>query len=729
MAGESQRLGANFTIDITNIKTGLLQANRLIKESESEFKASAAAIGDWQNNADGLRAKITSLNTVIDLQKKKVAAMEEDYKKLVAGGLDEASRAAVEYRTKINSEKAALEKNKKELEKQEAALDDVENGSKKAGKEMDGLGKSAKSSGDGFSIAGGAIATFAGNILTSLISKVGEAVSALFGLAEATREFREDTTRLESAFKGAGFSAESAESAYTKLYRAIGETDTAVEASQQIALLADSEEEVAKWADLATGVVATFGDALKPETFFEAANETLKLGEATGAFTQMLEGTGVDVEKFNKGLEACTTEAEKQAYMLAVSEKALGSAGKAYEEAAGDILDAREASLKLEQAQADLGAAMEPLNTKITDLKTALLTEFSPAITQIADDLMGVLEGAEGAPERLANTVSSAIGDLVAQATEFLPKVGEFAVQLVGMMAQVLVENLPVLIDAVLQLTETFLSTLADMAPSLIMTIAEAVVDMAETIIDHIDLIIDAGIRLIEGLASGLLEALPFLVAKIPVIIQSLFDQLMANLPKILEAGVRITLELANGLIQAIPDLLAQLPMIIGSIVNGLVTEGIPALWEAGGQLLKGLFEGMFNPSVIWENTKKIGNAILDGFKSLFGIHSPSKLFEDEIGSYLGQGMAIGLGEGFEDRMKAVGATVTRSAASMAGISRTGRGMAYNGASDASASQPIVINQYNTFANSTGSGYEQFKTKQNASAAVRLALAGGGAAR
>lgn len=41
---DDTRLGANFAIDTTNLKAGLAQANRLIRESESEFRAAAAGM-------------------------------------------------------------------------------------------------------------------------------------------------------------------------------------------------------------------------------------------------------------------------------------------------------------------------------------------------------------------------------------------------------------------------------------------------------------------------------------------------------------------------------------------------------------------------------------------------------------------------------------------------------------------------------------------------------------
>lgn len=717
-----ERLGANFTIDTSNLKAGLAEANRMIRESESQFKAAAAGMDDWQSSTEGVSARINHLNNATDLQRKKIDALQSEYQRLINSGLDPTSKQASDLRIQINKETEALNKNEKELKQQTKALDSLGDETKKAAKNTDDLGKSAKESSDGFTVMKGAIAGVIANGISALISKVGEAAKALFSLAESTREYREDTSRLSAAFEGAGFSAESAENAYTKLYRAIGETDTAVEASQQIALLANSEEEVAKWAELATGVVATFGDALKPETFFEAANETIKLGEATGAFTQMLEGTGVDVEKFNKGLEACTTEEEKQNYMLQVSEKALGSAGKAYEETAGSILDAREATAKLEQAQADLGAAVEPLTTKFTELKTSILEELSPALNEIIDDLTDVFDGVQGAPERLANSISSMLDGIISKIVEYIPMVGEFATQLIFMFAQVLIENLPSIVDAVIQMVGIFLKTLGDMAPSLIATIVDAVILIAHTLIDNIDMIIDAGIQLLLGLVEGIVEAIPTLIAQIPIIIQKLVDALINNIPKLIQAAIQLVNGLAQGLIKAIPELIKAIPQIISALVQGLLVEGIPMLIEAGAQLIAGLFQGMLNPANWWNFLVSLVDSIIGGFKSLFGIHSPSRVMRDKIGSYLGEGMALGIADGFDDQIKGVNNAIVKSIDNNLNVGVNNQAKSSNG-QVASANNPVVINQYNTYSQAH-SRYELWKSKQATAAAVRLAVGG-----
>ena len=719
-----QSLGANFTIDVTDLKAGLAQANRLIRESETEFKAAAAGMDDWRSSSEGLQARIKNLNTVTDLQRKKVDALKSEYDRLVKDGMDPTSKEAVELRTKINQQQAALNKNEKELEDQTKALAEMGDQSKQAGGDLDGLGEGSEESSKGLAALKKA-AKIAAVAIAAVAAAAVAGIGKLLSLAEETRELRNEMARLETSFTTAGLSAEDATETYNTLYSVLGDTGKASEAAGHLSLLANNSEDLAKWTDICTGIYAQFGDSLPIEGLTEAANETAKTGQLTGVLADALNWAGVNEEDFQAKLDACSTEQERQALITETLSGLYDEQADTFKELNKDVIAAREAEAELSQAQADLGASAEPLNTKLTELKTTILQGLSPALQQIMADLTDVFDGVEGSPEKLANTISETIGQIVEQAVAFLPKVGEFAVQLIGMMAQVLIENLPMIVDAAIQLFTTFLDTLASMAPSLIMTITEAVVDIAETLIDNIDMIIDAGIKLIEGLAEGLLEAIPFLVAKIPTIIQKLVDTLIANLPRILDTGVRILLELTNGIIQAIPDLIAQLPQIIVSIVNGLLTQGIPALIEAGGQLLAGLFEGLLNPSVIWNNIVKVGESILNGIKSFFGIHSPSKVFEDEVGKFMGQGMAIGLGEGFEDGMGSVGKAIQRSAAVPAGVYATGDGNAYSGSSGGRAGQSVTINQYNTYSSQKGTRYEMFKAKQNAAAAVRLAMAGG----
>jgi phage-related protein len=113
--------------------------------------------------------------------------------------------------------------------------------------------------------------------------------------------------------------------------------------------------------------------------------------------------------------------------------------------------------------------------------------------------------------------------------------------------------------------------------------------------------------------------------------------------------GIQLRGKLQQGIYNAIPQLIQAIPKIIVSIVTALI-QGIPQLISAGGEMLAGLFKGLLNPQAIWNAVKGLFDGVVGGIKTLFGIHSPSKVFEDEIGKNL----ALGIGSGFEDTMSGV---------------------------------------------------------------------------
>ena len=78
---------------------------------------------------------------------------------------------------------------------------------------------------------------------------------------EATEEYRVAQGKLTTAFEAAGYSGDAAQKSYTEFYKILGDTDTATEASQLLAQLAENEQDITKWTNIAAGVYGTFGDA------------------------------------------------------------------------------------------------------------------------------------------------------------------------------------------------------------------------------------------------------------------------------------------------------------------------------------------------------------------------------------------------------------------------------------------------------------------------------------
>ena len=89
---------------------------------------------------------------------------------------------------------------------------------------------------------------------------------------------------------------------------------------------------------------------------------------------------------------------------------------------------------------------------------------------------------------------------------------------------------------------------------------------------------------------------------------------------------------------------------LFNAIVNK-VREIPGQMWGIGKNIVSGFWNGISN-SIGWITSKVRGFArgILDGIKSALRIHSPSTVFEQEVG----KNMALGVGEGFVNAMNGV---------------------------------------------------------------------------
>ena len=132
-------LTAKVAIDSTDFKSGIAEMNRSLRILESGFRASAAELGDWGQSASGLELRIKSLNGQIDIQAKKVGALQKEYER-VAKEKGETSKAAQDLQIRLNKETETLGKMKSELGKTEIALNEMGDEAKQAGKDVKNLG-------------------------------------------------------------------------------------------------------------------------------------------------------------------------------------------------------------------------------------------------------------------------------------------------------------------------------------------------------------------------------------------------------------------------------------------------------------------------------------------------------------------------------------------------------------------------------------------------------------
>ena len=663
MAENTSYIGVAMGLDVTDLKAGLSEANKQIQLANSEFKAASSGMDDWTKSTDGLTAKVKQLDTVLSLQKKKLAGMQAEYDKIV-NSQGENSEAARKLKVQMNNQKSVINATEKEFKNYSETLKgaqagniDLEKVVLKNGKALKKQGDAAKESGKGLS----GLKSIAGGVGKGLLAIGAAAVGAVGGflsLASSTRETRENFNKLETGFTTAGHSAEAAQKTYKELYGVLGDEGQATEAAAHLAQLTNNQEELSKWTNIATGVYATFGDSLPIENLTEAANETAKTGKITGGLADALNWAGENEDEFQAKLDACSSEQERQKLITETLNGLYSEQSDKFKELNKDIIEAREADAALSQSMAELGAIAEPIMTTLKLVAVDLIETIKPFVSLIGEGLKGALEGTAGATDKLAEGLGGLISNILEKIVSALPTVISTVSSLIStLLPQIistitgflptlistLASQLPVILQSVISGFSQILVEVGRMLPKLIPIVIDAVLMIVDTLLDNIDQLIDAGISLLMGLADGLIKALPKLIAKIPVIIEKLLGAISRNAPKLIQSGIELILKLAVGLIKAIPQLLSNIPQIISAIVSGF-GEASGEMAKVGLDLLKGIWEGI-KDGAGWLKDKITGFAgnVAGWFKKTFKIGSPSKLMADEVGEYLGEGIGVGI--------------------------------------------------------------------------------------
>ena len=196
--------------------------------------------------------------------------------------------------------------------------------------------------------------------------------TAFIALDGATEEYRIAQGKLNTAYQAAGYSTQTATQAYRDFYGILGDTDTATEASQLLAKLAQNEQDVSTWTLIAAGVSGTFGDSLPIEGLIEASNETAKVGTVTGTLADALNWAGIIEDDFNEKLSACRSESERNKLIMDTLSGAYEDAATAFYKNNEQLVASRKQQTALQEMTAGLGATSANVKSKVLELFGAM---------------------------------------------------------------------------------------------------------------------------------------------------------------------------------------------------------------------------------------------------------------------------------------------------------------------------------------------------------------------
>lgn len=343
------------------------------------------------------------------------------------------------------------------------------------------------------------------------------------------------------------------------------------------------------------------------------------------------------------------------------------------------------------------------IQTTLQSIGTLIETIVPPMLQKLPSMLMQILPSLLSSAVSMVKSIGST---LLTALQNNLPQIMQSGADMINKLGEGIKNNLPNLINNALDIILNLTTSLRDNAPQLIQSGLNLIVNLAKGLMDSLPsliakvptivsniagiindnapkLLVTAG-KLILTLAKGLIQAIPTLVSNIPKIIKAVVDAFLAfnwlsmgkslitkikngfvgENPVIAKAAKKVLETIVNA-IKALPQRLfnlgkqaiRKLATIIKhtadlkTAANAIVTEiagvigKLPAkMLSIGKNLVKGLWNGIGNAKDwIISKVKGFGKGILDGLKSFFGIHSPSKVMEDQVGKNLALGVANGI--------------------------------------------------------------------------------------
>lgn len=670
-------------------RQNLNSISQQLKTLGTEMKAVTSAFDANDKSQENLANQSQVLTEQLSLQEKRIAEIQKalDHAR---SNYAENSNQVQRWQQAMNNAVSELNKTRSQLSKVQSEMDGASDSTQDMSDALNDVDGAAEKASSGISSMTVAMGNLISSGIQAAASAVADLVSSLWNLDESTEEYRRAQGRLNTAFEAAGYGADTAQQAYKAFYGILGDTDTATEASQLLAQLAESEEDVATWTEIAAGVSGTFGDSLPIEGLIEAANETAKVGEVTGTLADALNWVGISEDEFNAKLAAAGSESERNRLIME-------TLSNQYDQAAQAFYRNNEALVASRNAQAEMSETLSSVGEAVANMKNQLSQELLPVLQEI-------ISGIDW--NQLGETIAGFVSTLVDNGPTIISVISGIAAGFVAWNVVTTIQGVVTAIQAFAaanqgaSIAQLALNAAMNANPiAIIVTAITGLVavigtlwatneDFRNAVIEIWENIKQAFVEAWENIKAAWDAAQPYFEA-IWEGIKSAFSvvaDVLTGFFKAAWSGITSVWDVVIGYFENIWNTIKGIFAVVEAVLRG----DFQAAWEAIKNVFAGwkdFFTGLWDDitnvfSNVWEVFSNIGKNIVDGIKNgisnawnglknwfsglldnLFSsvedneeIHSPSKKYE-KIGRY----DAMGIGVGFSNEMRNVQRQIDRS--------------------------------------------------------------------
>lgn len=641
--------GENST-EVQKLETQLNNARTAHERIAQQIDATNDAMRSMESASSQAESALGKLGSEVESQESELAQLKRRYNE-VAAEQGASSTEARQLASQISKTSTELQENRTKLQQASTAADQFD-------RSLDGVGDSAKDAGKDLGTMDVALGDFISDTAQS-------GIESLMGLEESTRQYRNEQAKLESVSAYTGQSLDALRDGYERLYGITGDETLSSTAVLNMSAMGMSAKDQSTIVSAAAGAWAAYGDSIPLDGLLESINETTRAGTVTGSFADALNwaamsndqwskalsgnskaqaafnkgvADGMTVEDaFNEALAACTTTQERQQLVTAAMDAAYGGLGETYLNTNESVILANEATANLTDAQAELGEAVAPVYTWITNLIADGLSWLANNLPIVVPLVVGLAAGF--AAFQILTTVVPAVTALVTGLGGLAGVVGLLSSPVLIVVAAVaalaagfvyLWNTSETFRNGVMGIWTTIQSVLGPLAEWFMSTVVTPVVGYFQSLWPQIQTIFSG----IQNIISTVMSAIASFISSNMNVIQGVWSTVWGAV-----SGV------ASTIWGAIQTIISTALNVIQGIIQ-TVTAIMSGDWEGA---LNGI---MSIASSIWNGISSLISGIINGIAST--ISSVLSGISSTVSSILGNISGF-----FSDKFGAIGDTVS----------------------------------------------------------------------
>ena len=290
------------------------------------------------------------------------------------------------------------------------------------------------------------------------------------------------------------------------------------------------------------------------------------------------------------------------------------------------------------KAAAGYQDALQDMQTAMAGLGRGLVADFLPGFTDVMNGITQIFSGDEGGGVALIQQGLTNIGEIIINA---IPEFAQHGAEMVLEVVNSIANALPELLTQGKAMVESAASGFLEGLPDMITSVGQMINSAVEYIMSNLPQLMEQGFQMVVNVAQGVINNLPEIVTAWASVVSQILATIAEHLPEILAKGYELFGQLIAGIIKGIPEI----PGKLMEIINAIKGEFEKYDWlSIGKNIIQGIAKGVTSAAkLIKDAALEAAKQAFQAVKDFFGIKSPSKLMQDEIGAYIPAGIAAGI--------------------------------------------------------------------------------------